>query len=129
MADQTLQIYAAFTGGTEANVGNAQIPFDALVEGIQYSHAADLDSDETSRLQLSEIVSQQLNQNGAQGVLLNSQLQASFATAASGVVSHAEGYLPVNKRYDAGTLLYIHSVGTAGVTGTFQVVVYLRRGR
>ena len=129
VADESIQMYAASTGGTASNLASVSIPFDSIVEGIQYTHMANLDAAESSRFQLSEIVTQLINSNGATGILMNSQILAAQVTAVGLAVSHAEGYLPVNLRFDAGATLYLHSVATAGVVGTFMAVLYLRRVR
>jgi len=126
--EQTLMIYATTTGGTEANVANVQVPFDCVVEGAQVTHLTTFETDGTSRIQLSEIASQQLNQNGAQNVLLNSSIAVVLTT--SGTAQFGSNfYVPLGKRYDAGTYIYLHSVGTAALVATVDIVMYLRRVR
>ncbi len=115
------------TGGTENSISMIDIPMDGFIIGIDWDLNANLDADdEVCSVELSFISTNQIGTNDTRGRISSVSLRAVVLTA---VGVHNFG---VNKwlgSFDlavaGGERLFLHSVSTAGVTGTARCGLFV----
>ncbi len=128
-----MSVYKLFgngTGGAQDGIAQIDIQFDGVIESILGSMLSDLDLDtEFVQSEISFLSVNTANVNDARGSLAMMSAQASYVTAASGVVTAVNvGVGPVAIMVNAGERVFCHVVAAAGVTSLAQWYLYVRDG-
>lgn len=127
MPDTTIiHMYGAFTGGTEDALANVDIPEDGTITGVEWAANINLDADDESwDGELSFIATNQIATNDARGVISSASARISLTTSGA-PVGAINKFTPMSLYVSGGERLYLHSQGTAGVTGSMRVNVHFQ---
>jgi len=116
-----------FTGGTENALAMIDIPQDGFIIGIDWDLRADLDADgELIEAELSFIATNQLATNDVRGRISSISSMVTVLTAVGGHTASLQKWLgSFDISVAGGERLFLHTNGSAGVTGTVRCNVYL----
>jgi hypothetical protein len=126
--EEAILLSGSGTGGQENNVANITVPFDGILEGIQMSADADMETDaDAVNVQVSKFSVYQAG-NNSRGVLANATSRISLTTSGVAKVS-VNYYVPVGIRVDSGSLIYLHINASATTPSTGLAVLFFSRRR
>ena len=115
---------ASITGGTQSSLVAVDVPRNGRITGVSWMINCDIDADldqVIAQLSFGSVASQT---NDSRQVISSCILGASQVTAASAIRTDANFYDPQDLPVQGGERLFVHSIATAGITGTFLVSVH-----
>jgi len=130
VALEIIGMYAAITGGTEDAVAQIDIPQSGIIRAIDWDVKADMDADsEFLNVEFSFIAVNQLSINDVRGRISSLSTQVAVLTAVGlNSVGINKFVGPFELMVAGGERMYIHSVTTAGVTGSIRLNLHFDGG-
>lgn len=119
-----IQMFSAITGGTQNALVAFDVPRSGRLTGVSWAINADMDADLDQVIAQLSFGSTSSSVNDSRQVISNAIMGASQVTAASTVRTDTNFYDPQDLPVSGGERIFLHSVTTAGITGTFMVIVH-----
>lgn len=115
---------ASITGGTQSALVAVDVPRNGRITGVTWNINCDTDADldqVIAQLSFGSVASQT---NDSRQIISNCILGASQVTAASAIMTMVNYYDPQDLPVSGGERIFVHSIATAGITGTLLVTVH-----
>jgi hypothetical protein len=113
------------SGGTQNAINQLDVQFDGTIVAVNQNLTVDLDADqEFAHGEVSFLSTNTIYSNDARGTIAEMAAQLNLTTSggAAGFNHHLSGLsIPVS----AGERIFGHVISTAGVTGTYNAILYV----